>query len=59
MLETKTKLESLESIAKSGDVLATEKFCIYSTVLPEELKDIIIKHTMGMITMAELLNNEK
>ena len=59
MIETKTKLEVLEAIAKSEDVLATEKFCLYSTILPEEMRDTIAKYTMGMIIMGESMNNKK
>ena len=55
MLETKSKLETLENIAKSDNILATEKFCIFSTILPKEIKRDILNQAIGMINMAEAL----
>lgn len=61
MLDLKTKLETLEkleNIAKSDRLLATEKFCIFSTVLPKEIE---IKTTIfieGMLKMAEIMSTE-
>ena len=55
MTEFKNKLEALELIAKSDNVLATEKFCIFSTILPKEIKRDILNQAIGMINMAEAL----
>ncbi len=58
MLELKSKLEILENIAKSDDILATEKFCIFSTILPKEIKRDLLNQVIGMINMAETLVNK-
>lgn len=58
MLELKSKLEILENIAKSDNILATEKFCIFSTMLPKEIERDIVNQVMGMINMAEILVNK-
>lgn len=58
MLELKSKLETLENIAKSDNILATEKFCIFSTMLPKEIERDIVNHVRGMINMAEILVNK-
>lgn len=58
MLELKSKLETLENIAKSDNILATEKFCIFSTMLPKEIERDIVNQVRGMINMAEILVNK-
>lgn len=58
MLDLKSKLETLENIAKSDNVLATEKFCIFSTILPKEIERDIVNQVKGMINMAEALVNK-
>ena len=58
MLELKSKLEILENIAKSDNILATEKFCIFSTILPKEIERDLVNQVRGMINMAETLVNK-
>ncbi len=58
MLELKSKLEILENIAKSDNILATEKFCIFSTILPKEIERDLVNQVRGMINMAEALVNK-
>ena len=53
MTEFKNKLEVLELIAKSDKILATEKFCIFSTILPKEIKRDLLNQVTGMVNMAE------
>lgn len=59
MTEFKNKLEVLELIAKSDKILATEKFCIFSTMLPQDIERDIANQTIGAINMAETLVNKE
>lgn len=58
MLKLKTKLEVLKDIVRSNKFLATEKFCIFSTMLPKEIERDIVNQVKGMVDMAELLLNK-
>lgn len=58
MIDLKTKLETLENIAKSNHILATEKFCIFSTVLPKEIEIEATIFISGMLKMAEMMSTE-
>ncbi len=55
MLETKSKLETLENIVKSDSILATEKFCIFSTILPKDIERDLFNQVIGMVNFAESL----
>ena len=55
MLDLKTKLETLENIAKSERLLATEKFCIFSTILPKDIERDLFNQVIGMVNFAESL----
>ena len=59
MLETKSKLETLENIVKSDDILATEKFCIFSTMLPKDIERDLFNQFIGMVNLAESLVNKE
>ena len=59
MLDLKTKLETLENIAKSDRLLATDKVCIFSNVLPKEVQRDLLNQFIGAINMAEYLYKSK
>ncbi len=59
MKELKSKLETLENIAKSENILATEKFCIFSTILPKDIERDLFNQFIGAVNFAESLVNKE
>lgn len=58
METTLTKLEILENIIKSDEVIANAKICILSKSLPEDLRLAILYRATGMVDMAEQIANK-